>query len=112
MDRLTEEQMIHLVAYQNLYGPITPDRLDLVVARLGMDVMAPHLKKGKRQRLRDHLIVWNRGASRPRRTGWDLLAAVRGIQASYDRDSGRPSRRRRRTTSDKPAPERAERQGG
>ena len=109
MDRFTEEQMIYLVAYQNLHGPITPERLDLVIARLGMDVMTPHLKKGKRSRLRDHLIVWNRG-SRPRRSGRDLLATVRGIQASYDRNAARQSRRRR-TTPDQPPPPGAEPRG-
>lgn len=111
MDRFTEEQMIYLVAYQNLYGPITPDRLDLVIARLGMSVTAPHLKKGKRQRLRDHLILWNR-AARPRRSGRDLLAAVRGIQASYDRDTDRQSRRRRPRTPDQPPPPGADTQRG
>ncbi|GEC02950.1 hypothetical protein SSP24_06050 [Streptomyces spinoverrucosus] len=106
MERFTEEDMVHLVAYQNLYGVITPNRLDLVIARLGMDVAAPHMKKGKRPRLRDHLFVWSR-ASRPRRTGRDLLEAVRGIQAVYDRQAAdqqadRRRRRRRAVPSEPP----------
>ncbi|MFM9563244.1 MULTISPECIES: phage tail assembly protein T [Streptomyces] len=91
MERITEEQMVHLIAYQNLYGPITPDRLDLVAARLGMDVTAPHMKKGARPRLRDHLIQWSRNARAPR-SGRELLATVRGIQAAYDRQDARRGR--------------------
>ncbi|WP_030322824.1 MULTISPECIES: hypothetical protein [Streptomyces] len=81
--------MVRLIAYQNLYGPIGPSRMDLVAARLGMDVAAPHMKKGARPKLKDHLVQWSRNA-RPRKSGRELLAAVRGIQAGYDR---RPDRR-------------------
>ncbi|MFH8805474.1 hypothetical protein ACH4F6_39035 [Streptomyces sp. NPDC017936] len=96
MARFTEEQMVHLVAYQNLYGVITPARLDVVAARLGMDVAAPHMKKGRLPKLRDHLMVWSR-AARPPRTGRELLAVVKGIQAAYDEaDTERTSHRRRR----------------
>lgn len=84
LDRFAEEEMIRLVAYQNLYGPAGPQRLDLLVARLGMDVAAPHMKKGKKPKLKDHLIEWSRSA-RPRKTGRELLAAVKGIQAGFDR---------------------------
>ncbi|MEV4936349.1 phage tail assembly protein T [Streptomyces zaomyceticus] len=76
--------MVRLIAYQNLYGPIGPSRLDVVAARLGMDVAAPHMKKGQRPKLKDHLVQWSRNA-RPRKSGRELLAAVRGIQAGYDR---------------------------
>ncbi|MEU9199407.1 hypothetical protein [Streptomyces sp. NPDC048332] len=84
LDRFAEEEMIRLIAYQNLYGPAGPQRLDLLAARLGMDIAAPHMKKGKKPKLSDHLIEWSRNA-RPRKTGRELLAAVKGIQASYDR---------------------------
>ena len=84
MARFTEEQMIHLVAYQNLYGPIGPGRFDVLFARLGMDVAAPHMKKGKKPKLKDHIVEWSR-AARPRKTGRELLAAVKGIQARFDR---------------------------
>lgn len=80
--------MIRLIAYQNLYGPIGPTRFDLLFARLGMDVAAPHMKKGQRPKLKDHLIQWSRNA-RPRKTGRELLAAVKGIQAGF---SGKPER--------------------
>jgi hypothetical protein len=91
MDRFTEEQMIHLVAYQNLYGPIGPVRMDVLFARLGMDVAAPHMKKGKKPRLKDHIVEWSR-AARPRKTGRELLAAVKGLQARFDKQ---PDTRRR-----------------
>lgn len=92
LDRFREEEMIRLVAYQNLYGPIGPERLDLLFARLGMDVVAPHMKKGKLPQLKDHLIQWSRKA-KPRKTGRELLAAVMGIQRGFEqRDSPRGGR--------------------
>lgn len=87
MDRFSEEHMIHLVAYQNLYGPIGPRRFDVLFARLGMDVAAPHMKKGKKPKLKDHIVEWSRNA-RPRRTGRELLAAVKGIQSRFDKRGG------------------------
>jgi hypothetical protein len=84
MARFTEEQMIYLVAYQNLHGPIGPRRFDVLFARLGMDVAAPHMKKGKKPRLKDHIVEWSR-AARPRKTGRELLAAVKGLQARFDK---------------------------
>ncbi|THA78416.1 hypothetical protein E6R60_05905 [Streptomyces sp. A0642] len=83
LDRFAEEEMIRLLAYQNLYGPAGPQRFDALFARLGMDVAAPHMKKGKRPKFKDHLIQWSRNA-RPRKSGRELLAAVKGIQAAYD----------------------------
>lgn len=97
MDRFSEEQMAHLVAYQNLYGPITPRRLDILAARIGMDAVSPHMKKGVLPRMRDHLMVWSH-ADRPRRTGREILGIVQGIQQEYDRDdeTARTRRARRR----------------
>ena len=80
LQRFEEEEIIRLVAYQNLYGPAGPQRFDALFARLGMDVAAPHMKKGKRPAFKDHLIQW----SRPRKTGRELLAAVKGIQAGFE----------------------------
>ena len=88
MARFTEEQMIHLVAYQNLYGPLGPRRFDVLFARLGMDVAAPHMKKGKKPRLKDHIVEWSR-AAKPRKTGRELLAAVKGLQARFDKPDTR-----------------------
>ncbi|MFB7031707.1 MULTISPECIES: hypothetical protein [unclassified Streptomyces] len=96
MDRFSEEEMIRLVAYQNLYGPIGPKRMDAVAARLGMDVAAPHMKKGARPRFTDHLVQWSRRA-RPRKTGHELLAAVKGIHAGLT--GPEPGGRRRRDRS-------------
>ncbi|AMS01575.1 MULTISPECIES: phage tail assembly protein T [Streptomyces] len=90
LERFTEEELIRLVAYQNLYGPIGPQRLDVVAARLGMDVAAPHMKKGARPKLSDHIVQWSRNA-RPRKTGRELLAAVKGIHAGLT-GSGRGPR--------------------
>ncbi|MFI2431993.1 hypothetical protein [Streptomyces sp. NPDC018693] len=104
MAQFTDEDLIHLVAYQNLYGPITPARLDVVAARLGMDIAAPHMKRGRRPRLRDHVMVWSRSA-RPPRTGREILATVKDIQAAYDaaddeheQRAGRIRRTRREVT--------------
>jgi hypothetical protein len=79
--------LIRLIAYQNLYGPIGPSRLDVVAARLGMDVAAPHMKKGQRPKLKDHLVQWSRNA-RPRKSGRELLAAVKDIHAGLTGRSG------------------------
>lgn len=95
MDRFSDEQLVHLVAWQNLYGPITPRRLDIVLARLGMDVIAPHLKKGARPRLLDHLMVWSR-ADRPSRNGREILGIVQSLQQQYEQDDDQRARRRGR----------------
>ncbi|MGW1035002.1 phage tail assembly protein T [Streptomyces antibioticus] len=100
MEQFTEEQMVHLVAYQNLWGPITPQRLDIIAARLGMDVAAPHMKKGRRPRLKDHLMVWSR-AARPRRTGRELRAVLEQMRGYYEAQArAENGARRRRGQSD------------
>lgn len=96
MERFTNEEMIHLVAYQNLYGPITPERFDLLFARLGMDVAAPHMKKGKKPKLKDHLLRWSRNST-PRKTPRQLLAAVKGIQSRYEQTEKAKARREKTT---------------
>lgn len=92
MERFTDEQIVHLVAYQNLYGPITPRRLDVLLARLGMDLMSPHLKKGRRTKLRDHLMLWSR-ADRTPRTGREMLHIVQALQRHFEQDETRRTRR-------------------
>ncbi|MGW0545303.1 phage tail assembly protein T [Streptomyces griseoincarnatus] len=84
LDRFTSEEMIRVLAYQNLYGPVGPRRLDVLTARLGMDVAAPHMKKGRLPRLKDHLVQW----SRPRKTGRELLEMVKGLQAGFETKGG------------------------
>ncbi|MBH0241915.1 hypothetical protein [Streptomyces sp. CFMR 7] len=79
MERFSEEEIIRLLAHQNLYGPPGLSRMDTLFARLGMDVAAPHMKKGREPLFKDHLIQW----SKPRKTGHELLDAVRGIQAGF-----------------------------
>ncbi|MFD3929529.1 hypothetical protein [Streptomyces sp. NPDC058614] len=74
--------MIHLVAYQNLYGLITPRRLDMVMARLGMDVTAPHMKKGRKPKLKDHLFTWSRSSEQ--RTGRELHGVLKEWQAFFE----------------------------
>lgn len=96
MERFTDDEIVHLVAYQNLYGPITPRRMDMLLARLAMDLISPHLRKGKRSRLRDHLMQWSR-ADRPRRTGREILGIVQGIQKQFDQDDEQRAQRIRRT---------------
>ncbi|OII60115.1 hypothetical protein BJP40_00705 [Streptomyces sp. CC53] len=92
LERFTERELARLLAYQNLYGPIGPSRLDVLFARLGMDVAAPHMRKGARPRLQDHLMVWSRKA-RPRRTGRELLGIVQGIQAGFEKRADKGVRR-------------------
>ncbi|MFD4320106.1 hypothetical protein [Streptomyces sp. NPDC058548] len=62
-----------------------------MAARLGMDVAAPHMRKGVRPKLSDHLVQWSRNA-RPRKTGRELLAAVKGIHAGFTGSKGRERR--------------------
>jgi hypothetical protein len=90
LQRFWEDEMIRLIAYQNLYGPITPNRLDMVAARLGMDIAAPNMRKGRKPKLKDHLMQWSRKARR--KTGRQLLNMIKGIQSEYDRqDEGSTS---------------------
>ncbi len=96
MARFSDEQFVHLVAYQNLYGPITPRRLDIVLARLGMDLIKPHLKRGRSTMLRDHLMTWSH-ADRPRQTGREMLAIVKDLQRQFDRADEQRAERIRRT---------------
>ncbi|MEU3620598.1 hypothetical protein ABZ725_51440 [Streptomyces sp. NPDC006872] len=95
MERFSDEQIVHLVAWQNLYGPVTPRRWDVLLARLGMDVTAPHMRKGATPRLRDHLMLWSR-ADRPARSGREILGIVQGFQQQFERDDDRRTRRRGR----------------
>jgi hypothetical protein len=74
--------MLHLVAYQNLYGLITPQRLDMVMARLGMDIAAPHMKKGRSPKFKDHLIVWSRSTTQ--RTGRELRGVLLEWKAYFE----------------------------
>jgi hypothetical protein len=74
--------MVSLVAYQNLYGTITPRRLDMVMARLGMDIAAPHMKKGRQPKFKDHLFVWAR--STQQRSGRELLGVLKEWEAHFE----------------------------
>ncbi|MEU6952066.1 hypothetical protein [Streptomyces sp. NPDC045714] len=89
LTRFTTEEMIRVLAYQNLYGPVGPRRWDVLAARLGMDVAAPHMKKGRLPKLKDHLIQW----SRPRKTGRELLEMVKGLQAGFEQQNDRKAAR-------------------
>lgn len=83
-----------MIAYQNLYGPITPARMDLVAARLAMDVAAPHMKKGSKPKMKDHLIVWSRNVQR--KTAHQILETIKSLQAGFDADSEKREARRAR----------------
>ncbi|WP_156722676.1 phage tail assembly protein T [Streptomyces apocyni] len=95
LEKFSDEQIVHLVAYQNLYGPITPKRLDMLLARLAMDLISPHLKRGRRSKLRDHLMVWSQ-ADRPRQSGRDHLGIVQQMQRQFEHDEDRRTHRTRR----------------
>ncbi|WP_437106644.1 phage tail assembly protein T [Streptomyces sp. enrichment culture] len=88
LDRFSEEEMVRVVAYQNLYGPVTPVRMDVLMARLGMDVVAPHMKRGHKANLKDHLVMWDR-RTRRQKTPQELLDTIRGIQKEFDRGDSR-----------------------
>lgn len=83
IDRFTDSEIIHLQAYQELYGPIGDRRYDYLFARLGMDVVAPHLKKGKRTTVDDHLLKWS-GSPKPRQTPEEMMAAAKSITAAFE----------------------------
>ncbi|CAM5626398.1 hypothetical protein SMICM304S_06786 [Streptomyces microflavus] len=83
LDRFTSEEMIRVLAYQNLYGPVGPRRLDVLTARLGMDVAAPHMKKGRMPKLKDHLVQWS-----GRGPGRELLEMVKSLQAGFEQKGG------------------------
>lgn len=83
IDRFTDEEIIHLQAYQELYGPIGDRRYDYLFARLGMDTIAPHLKKGKKTSIEDHLLQWG-DSPKPKQTPQEMLATAKGIQAAFD----------------------------
>jgi hypothetical protein len=76
LERFSEQEVVDMVAYQNLYGPVGPKRLDFLFARLGMDVAAPNMKKGTTPKLKDHLVEWNR-KTRIRKTGREMLNMVK-----------------------------------
>jgi hypothetical protein len=92
MERFSEEDMIRMVAYGKLYGPPGPERLDILFARLGMDVIAPHLKKGKSTKLEDHKVMW--GQKKQTQTPQDILAAAQNITAQFKRQEKAAQRRK------------------
>lgn len=85
LERFSEEEMVRVLAYQNLYGPVTPVRTDFLFARLGMDVATPHLRKGQKAKMQDHMMVWN-PKTRPRKTPQEMLTMVREFQRGFERD--------------------------
>lgn len=83
-----------MIAYQNLYGPITPARMDLVAARLGMDIAAPHMRRGSSPKMKDHLIVWSRNAQR--KTAHQILETIKSLQAGFEADAAKREERKTR----------------
>ena len=57
--RFTEEELYTLLAWERVNGPIGPERDDYYFARLGMDVVSPHTKRGKKPKFDDHRIKWD-----------------------------------------------------
>lgn len=96
LERFSESELVHLVAYENLYGQLGPERYDTLFARLGMDVVAPHMKKGKKPKFEDHRIKWG-GKERRRQTPEEMLQVAKGIQAQYDRQADAETRRRQKS---------------
>lgn len=101
--------MVRMVAYQNLYGPAGPDRFDLLFARLGMDVAAPHMKRGRRPKLKDHLLQWSRKA-KPRKTPDQMIDVFVGMRQEAER--AEKAEQKRREKREKKQRERQQRAGG
>ena len=103
LERFTDSEIVHLQAYQEMYGPIGDRRYDYLFARLGMDTVAPHLKRGKRTTIEDHIVQWG-GSSKPSQTPQEMLAAARSIQAAFDMNE---KAKQAREASKRPARQRA-----
>jgi hypothetical protein len=96
LDRFTDSEIVHLQAYQELYGPIGDRRYDYLFARLGMDTVAPHLKKGKRTSIEDHILQWG-GPSKPRQTPEEMMAVAKNITAAFEMNDKAQKARAERT---------------
>src|SRR5699024_104057 len=101
LERFTEEELVHLVAYENLYGTLGPERFDVLFARLGMDVTAPHTKKGKKPKFEDHIIPWG-GKQKRKQTPEEMLAKAKEAHSALT------SRHRSAQAEHQAAKERAE----
>lgn len=103
-DRFTDGELAHLVAYEKLYGQLGPERLDTLFARLGMDTVAPHMKKGKKPRFEDHLVQWG-GRKRRKQSPEEMLQAARKAQVAFEASHRAAQRRREmRAAAAAPAP--------
>lgn len=87
LERFTEGELVHLLAYERLYGQLGPERLDTLFGRLGMDVAAPHMKKGKKPKFTDHVVKWGgaKGPKRKKQTPEEMLQAANRIQRNLTR---------------------------
>lgn len=84
LERFSETELVHLVAYENRYGQLGPERLDTLFGRLGMDVVAPHMGKGKKPKFEDHVVSWGRKAKAVLNPA-ELLAKAKQIQGTFER---------------------------
>lgn len=98
MERFTDGEMAHLVAYENAYGQLGPERWDTLFARLGMDVAAPNMKKGHKPKFEDHVIQWG-GKKRARQSPEEMLQAARKAQVAFDVSRRAAQRRQKRGES-------------
>lgn len=83
LERFSDTELVHMVAYEKRYGQLGPERFDTLFARLGMDVVAPHMKRGKRPKFEDHLIQWGQKAKEAL-SPQELLAKAKQIQSAFD----------------------------
>lgn len=107
LERFTEGEMVHMIAYENLYGQLGPERLDTLFARLGMDVVSPHMKKGKKPKIEDHLLKWGVGSRKKKMTPDQMLASAKSIQAAFEQankksDKQKTSKRQERRGQRRP----------
>lgn len=83
MERFTESELVHLIAYQNLYGPLGPERDDVLFARLGMDTVAPHMGRGKKPKFENHKIDWAANRKKRAQTPEEMLRVAKSITGSF-----------------------------
>ncbi|MDA2805700.1 phage tail assembly protein T [Nocardiopsis suaedae] len=104
LERFTDPDLAHLVAYEKLYGQLGPERFDTLFARLGMDTVAPHMKKGTTPKFEDHVVKWG-GKRRRKQSPEEMLQAARRAQVAFEASHRAAQRRReQRAAATAPAP--------
>ncbi len=85
--------MTEWLAYEQVAGPLGPERLDYLFAQLMSTIANVNRGKGQKPyRSEQFMPTWDAGAPpvrRPEMSGEEILQAVKGIQRSLSRKGGR-----------------------